>query len=227
MQNACNGVADDYARTVQTRLLFDRIAMTDAPGGKIDNNQIQATIKDQYLDKLWKRGRSGEAIQKYGACTRCSSTSTTVFATPCLRRRGPANLTPAMTHRIAQAWAIGLIFMVTDHNVTISSVLTSQSKEVITMDGERLLLEAIACRSHNAVVGLTPPLAGRDSGYGGPKIFATSRGWRTDLGFFGDLSVDPTYDLYTQAGLAIPAAAAGCAPTATTRAFFDHPVTGS
>ena len=113
VQNACRWVAADFAKTVQTRLLFGGLAMTDTPANKVGSDRIQATIVDLF-DKLWnvRVTTSDPEVQRmYQLVVDVYNDRNTMPTTAQACQLNAGNDPTGM----GRAWAIGLIYMVSDH----------------------------------------------------------------------------------------------------------------
>jgi hypothetical protein len=113
VQNACRWVAADFAKPVATRLLFGSLTMADTPANQAGSDKIQATIVDLF-DKLWNQRvttTDAEVQRMYKLLVDIYNDRNTVSATPLACQLNTANDPTGM----ARAWAIGLIYMVSDH----------------------------------------------------------------------------------------------------------------
>ena len=113
VQNACRWVAADFAKTVATRLLFSGVTMADTPANKTGSDKIQATIVELF-DKLWNQrvtSTDPEVQRMYNLVVAVYNDRNTMPATPLACELNTGNDPTGM----GRAWAIGLIYMVSDH----------------------------------------------------------------------------------------------------------------
>ena len=106
MQNACRWVAADFAKTLQTRLLFPRLAMTDTPANQAGTDKIQATIVDMF-DHLWNlrvTATDPEVQRMYQLLTDVYDDRDTVSPRPQTCQLNAANDPTGM----GRVWAMGL-----------------------------------------------------------------------------------------------------------------------
>jgi hypothetical protein len=112
VQNACRWVAADFAKTVATRLLFSGVTMADTPANKTGSDKILATIVELF-DKLWNQrvtSTDAEVQRMYNLVVAVYNDRNNMPATPLACQLNTANDPTGM----GRAWAIGLIYMVSD-----------------------------------------------------------------------------------------------------------------
>ena len=112
VQNACRWVAADFAKTVATRLLFSGVTMADTPANKTGSDKIQATIVELF-DKLWNQrvtSTDAEVQRMYNLVVAVYNDRNNMPATQLACQFDATNDPTGM----GRAWAIGLIYMVSD-----------------------------------------------------------------------------------------------------------------
>jgi hypothetical protein len=112
VQNACRWVAADFAKPVATRLLFTGVTMADTPANKAGSDKIQATIVELF-DKLWNQrvtSTDAEVQRMYNLLVAVYNDRNNMPATQLACQLNTANDPSGM----GRAWAIGLIYMVSD-----------------------------------------------------------------------------------------------------------------
>jgi hypothetical protein len=113
VQNACRWVAQDFAKPVATRLLFGGLTMADTPANQVGSDKIKATIVDLF-DKLWNQRvttTDAEVQRMYQLVVDIYNDRNTMSATPLACQLNAGNDPTGM----GRAWAIGLIYIVSDH----------------------------------------------------------------------------------------------------------------
>jgi hypothetical protein len=105
-------VAADFAKPVATRLLFSGVTMADTPANKTGSDKILATIVELF-DKLWNQrvtSTDAEVQRMYNLVVAVYNDRNNMPATPLACQLNTANDPTGM----GRAWAIGLIYMVSD-----------------------------------------------------------------------------------------------------------------
>jgi hypothetical protein len=113
VQNACRWVAADFAKTVPNRLLFGGLTMADTPATQAGRDRIQATIADLF-DKLWNQRvttTDAEVQRMYQLVVDVYNDRNTMPTTAQACQLNAGNDPTGM----GRAWAIGLIYIVSDH----------------------------------------------------------------------------------------------------------------